>query len=132
MHRILQPEGWAAPKGYSNGISAEGRLVFVAGQVGWNAQGQFESDELLLQLRQALENVVAVLKAGDAGPEHLVQLTWYVRDRNEYQARAKEIGALYREVIGRVWPTMALVEVSALLEERALVEVQAVAVIPTR
>lgn len=130
VHRILQPDGWAAPKGYSNGISADGRLVFVAGQVGWNAQGEFETDDLVAQTRQALQNVVAVLGAGDAGPRHLVQLTWYVTDRREYAARAKEIGVVYREVLGHVWPAMALVEVSALLEDRAKVEVQAIAVVP--
>lgn len=130
MHRILQPDGWSAPRGYSNGISAEGRLVVVAGQVGWNAQGAFESDDLVQQTRQALQNVVAVLAAGDARPEHLVQLTWYVTDKREYAAKAKKIGAVYREVIGRTWPAMALVEVSGLLEDRAKVEVQALAVVP--
>lgn len=130
MHRILQPDGWTAPKGYANGISAEGRLVFVAGQVGWNAEGVFESDDLVAQTRQTLQNVVAVLAAGEAGPRHLVQLTWYVTDKREYTAKAKEIGAVYREVIGRHWPAMALVEVSGLLEDRAKVEIQAVAVVP--
>lgn len=132
MHSILQPDGWAAPRGYSNGIAAEGRFVFVAGQVGWNAQGMFESDDLVAQVRQTLENVVAVLATGGAAPEHLVQLTWYVVDKREYLTRAKEIGEVYREVIGRVWPAMAMVEVSGLLEDRARVEIQAVAVLPAR
>lgn len=130
VHRVLQPDSWAAPKGYSNGISAEGRLVFVAGQVGWNAKGVFETDDLVAQTRQTLQNVVAVLAAGDARPEHLVQLTWYVTDKRQYLAKAKEIGDVYREVIGRTWPAMALVEVSGLLEDRAKVEIQAVAVVP--
>lgn len=130
VHRILQPDGWAAPRGYSNGIAADGTLVFVAGQVGWNAQQQFETDDLVAQARQTLANVVAVLAAGGARPEHLTQMTWYVTDRREYLARAEEIGAAYREVIGRVFPAMALVEVSALLEDRAKVEIQAMAVLP--
>ncbi|MBX3175124.1 MAG: RidA family protein [Gemmatimonadaceae bacterium] len=130
MHRILQPDGWTAPRGYSNGIAAEGRFVFVAGQVGWNANCEWETDDLVAQVRQTLQNVVAVLAAGGAKPEHLVQLTWYVTDKRDYLAKAREIGEVYREVIGRTWPAMAMVEVSALLEDRAKVEIQAIAVLP--
>src|SRR5690348_967177 len=100
MATVLQPPGWAAPRGYANGVSVSGRQVFVAGQIGWNAQSQFESDDLVAQVRQALLNVRAVLEAGDASPEHIVRMTWYVTDRAEYLARGREIGAVYREVIG--------------------------------
>jgi enamine deaminase RidA (YjgF/YER057c/UK114 family) len=130
MHAILQPEGWTRPRGYSNGMAASGRLIFVSGQVGWNAGGAFESDDLIAQIRQALENVVAVLAAGGAGPEHVTALTWYFTDRNEYLARAAEVGEAYRAVMGRHYPTMAAVEVASLMEARAKVEIQAIAVVP--
>ena len=130
VHDILHPEGWKAAKGYANGVSARGRMVFVGGQIGWNAAQEFESDDFVDQTRQALENIAAVLAAGGAGPEHLVRLTWYVTDRAEYLARLGEIGAAYREVMGRNFPAMTLVEVSALVEARARVEIEATAVAP--
>jgi enamine deaminase RidA (YjgF/YER057c/UK114 family) len=131
MHTILQPEGWAPPRGYSNGMAASGRIVFVSGQIGWNAQGVFDTDDLVAQLRQALENVVAVLATAGARPEHLTALTWYFTDKHEYLARQKEVGEAYRAVMGKHYPTMTAVEVSALMESRAKVEVQAIAVVPT-
>ena len=132
MHETLQPEGWAPPLGYANGMAtAEGRTIYIGGQIGWNAQAQFESDDLVDQVRQTLANIVAVLAAGGAGPEHLVSLTWYVTDIEEYVARQKEIGRAYREVVGRYFPTMALVQVVRLVERRAKVEIQGVAVSPS-
>lgn len=130
MRRLLQPAGWTAPKGYANGIAARGTLVFVGGQIGWNATQQFESDEFIAQTAQALRNVAAVLAEGGAGPEHMVRMTWYVVDRVEYNARLNELGAVYREVMGRNFPAMSCVEVSALIEARAKVEIEVTAVIP--
>ena len=130
MHTLLQPDGWVAPKGYANGVAARGTLVVTGGQIGWNAQQQFESDDFIAQTRQTLLNVRAVLEAGGAGPEHLVRLTWYVVDRNEYNARLKELGAVYREVLGKNFPAMACVQVAALMEERAKIEIEATAVVP--
>lgn len=130
MHDILHPPGWAPAKGYANGIAAEGRTVFLGGQIGWNAQQEFESDDLVAQVRQTLENVVAVLREAGAGPEHLVSLTWYMTDLDEYTAHAKAIGAAYRDTIGRHFPAMAVVEVSRLVEARAKVEIQGIAVLP--
>ena len=125
---ILEPEGWPRPKGYSNGVAASGRMIFVAGQIGWNpTTGEFESDDLVEQVRQALRNVVAVLATGGTGPEHIVRMTWYVLDRGEYLARGREIGQAYRDVIGRHFPTMTAVEVSALIEARAKVEIEVTA-----
>jgi enamine deaminase RidA (YjgF/YER057c/UK114 family) len=129
-HTILQPAGWAAPKGYANGIAAEGRLVFVGGQIGWNGQCQFETDDLVGQVRQTLQNVVAVLAEAGAGPEHVVSMTWYLVDKKDYLATLREIGRTYREIMGRHFPAMAAVEVAALIEDRAKVEIQAMAVIP--
>lgn len=129
MSKILQPPGWPRPKGYSNGVSARGRLVFTAGQVGWNAQGNFP-DTLAGQVELALGNVVAVLAEAGAGPEHLVRLTWFIADRRAYLDAQSEIGAAYRRVLGRHYPAMSLVEVSALVESKALVEIEATAVIP--
>ncbi len=129
-HQTLQPPGWTPPRGYANGIAARGRLVFVAGQVGWDAGGRFASDRLAEQVRQALANVVAVLAQAGATPQHLVRLTWYVTHREEYLAELAAIGAAYREVIGRHYPTMSLVQVVALVEPRAKVEIEATAVIP--
>ena len=126
----LQPPGWAAPRGYANGIAAEGRLVFVAGQVGWNAQGHFETDDFVGQVRQALENVVAVLAVAGAAPTHITRLTWYVTDKHDYVAALREVGRAYRDVIGRHYPAMTLVQVAALLEDRAKVEIEATAVVP--
>lgn len=129
-HTILQPAGWAAPKGYANGIAAEGRLVFVGGQIGWNGECQFETDDLVGQVRQTLQNVVAVLAEAGAGPEHVVSMTWYLVDKKDYLACLREIGRAYREIMGRHFPAMAAVEVAALIEDRAKVEIQAMAVIP--
>jgi len=127
--RILQPEGWAQPKGFANGIEAEGRFVFVAGQVGWNAQCEFESDNLVEQIRQTFKNIIAVLNEANAGPEHITRMTWYVVDKCEYLANTKEIGNVYRELLGRHFPAMTLVEVAGLLEERAKVEIEVTAVV---
>ncbi len=126
----LQPPGWATPKGYANGIAARGTLIFVGGQIGWNAQQQFESDDFIAQTRQALDNVHAVLSAANAGPEHMVRMTWYVVDRIEYNARLRELGEAYRAVMGKHFPAMTCVEVSALMEERAKVEIEVTAVLP--
>lgn len=129
-HRVIQPEGWARPKGYANGVSASGRTIFVAGQIGWDAEQRLVSDALVAQAKQALENIVAVLAADDARPEHLVRLTWYVTDRAAYLAAGRELGEVYRAVIGRHFPAMTAVEVRALMEPRAVVEIEATAVIP--
>ena len=130
MMKLLQPAGWAEPKGYANGVMARGAMIFVGGQIGWNAQQQFESDDFIAQTRQALLNIRAVLQAGGAGPEHMVRMTWYVIDRVEYIARLKELGAAYREVMGKNFPAMSCVEVSALVEERARIEIEVTAVLP--
>lgn len=130
MMKLLQPDGWAAPKGYANGVMARGALIFVGGQIGWNARQQFESDDFIAQTRQALQNILAVLQAAGAGPEHMVRMTWYVVDRVEYIARLKELGAVYREVMGKNFPAMTCVEVSALVEERARIEIEVTAVLP--
>ena len=127
---VLQPAGWAMPKGYANGIAARGRLVFVGGQIGWNAGQQFETADFVGQARQALANVVAVLAAAGGGPEHLVRMTWYVVDKREYLASSRALGAAYREIIGRHFPAMTAVEVTALMEDAARVEIEATAVIP--
>ena len=129
-HTFLQPPGWAPAKGYANGVAARGTLVFVGGQIGWNARQQFETDDFIEQTRQTLQNVVAVLKEAGAGPEHMVRMTWYVIDRVEYNARLKELGGVYREVIGKHFPAMTCVEVAALMEARAKVEIEVTAVVP--
>ena len=128
--KMLQPPGWAPAKGYANGIAARGTQVFVGGQIGWNAEQRFESDDFIAQTRQCLRNIVDVLAVGRAGPEHLVRMTWYITDRDEYLARLKEMGAVYREVIGAHYPAMAMVQVVALMEARAKVEIEATAVLP--
>ncbi len=128
--KILQPPDWATPKGYANGVAARGTLVFVGGQIGWNGQQQFESDDFIAQCAQALRNVVAVLREAGAGPEHMARMTWYITDRDEYVARLRELGTVYREVIGRNFPAMTCVEVSRLVEERARVEIEVTAVVP--
>lgn len=128
--KLLQPAEWLPPKGYANGIAAKGTLVFVGGQIGWNGQQQFETDDFIAQTRQALVNIVAVLREAHAGPEHMARMTWYIVDRDEYVARLKELGAVYREVIGRNFPTMSCVEVSRLVEPRAKVEIEVTAVVP--
>jgi enamine deaminase RidA (YjgF/YER057c/UK114 family) len=128
--RILHPHGWAKPRGYANGISTSGRFVFVAGQVGWNPSCVFESDDFVAQTAQALRNIVAILAEDGAAPEHIARMTWYVTDRGEYLRRAKEIGAVYREIVGRHFPAMTAVEVSALVEDGAKVEIEVTAVVP--
>jgi len=130
MHDILQPEGWAKPIGYSNGVAARGRQIYVGGQIGWNGQCHFETDDFVEQVRQTLKNVVAVLAAGGAGPEHVTTMTWYFTDKAEYLANLKGIGQAYREVMGKNFPAMAAMQVSALVEDRAKIEIQAVAVVP--
>jgi enamine deaminase RidA (YjgF/YER057c/UK114 family) len=130
MHTILQPEGWAKPVGYANGIAATGRLVFVGGQIGWNGLSVFEADDLVEQVRQTLRNVVAVLAEAGAEPEHITSMTWYFTDKADYLANLKGIGQAYREVIGRHYSAMAAVQVMALIEDRAKVEIQAIAVVP--
>jgi enamine deaminase RidA (YjgF/YER057c/UK114 family) len=128
--RVLQPAGWAPPKGYANGIAARGTLVFVAGQVGWDAQGRIVGDDFVAQARQALQNVVAVLAEAGARPEHVVRMTWYVVDKHEYLGCARALGTVYREVIGRHFPAMSAVQVAGLVEEGARVEIEATAVVP--
>ncbi|MBV9171734.1 MAG: RidA family protein [Chloroflexi bacterium] len=129
-HQIVQPDGWPAPRGYSNGVVASGRILFVAGQIGWDKTGRMRSDVFVEQARQALSNVVEVLEAGGARPEHIVRMTWYVVDKREYQAALREIGQMYRELIGAHYPAMTLVQVADLLEDGARVEIEATAVIP--
>jgi enamine deaminase RidA (YjgF/YER057c/UK114 family) len=126
----LQPPGWPEPRGYANGIAAEGRLVFVAGQIGWDATGAFPASDLAGQVRQTLENVVAVVAEAGGRPEHVARMTWYLVDRAEYLGSLHAIGAAYREVMGRHFPAMAVVEVAGLLEPEAKVEIEAVAVLP--
>jgi enamine deaminase RidA (YjgF/YER057c/UK114 family) len=128
----LQPPGWASPKGYANGVAARGTLIFVGGQIGWNAEQQFESDDFIDQTRQALLNIRAVLECAGAGPQHMVRMTWYIVDRVEYNARLRELGTAYREVLGKHFPAMTCVEVSALVEERAKVEIEVTAVLDDR
>jgi enamine deaminase RidA (YjgF/YER057c/UK114 family) len=130
MIKHLQPPGWAQPKGYANGIAARGTMVFVGGQIGWNAQQQFESDDFIEQTGQALRNIVAVLHEAGAGPEHMVRMTWYITDRDEYQRRLGELGPVYRAAMGRNFPAMTCVQVAALVEARAKVEIEVTAVIP--
>ncbi|NIA56035.1 RidA family protein [Massilia sp. TW-1] len=127
---ILQPPGWPRPRGYANGVAARGRLVFVSGMIGWNGHGEFESDDFAGQARQALLNVVAVLHEAGARPEHIVRMTWYVVDKREYLAASAAVGAAYREIIGAHYPAMTAVEVRALIEDRARVEIEATAVVP--
>ena len=129
MHRVLQPEGWARPVGYANGVAASGRTIFVAGQIGWNSLCEFESDDLVAQIAQALRNILDVLACESAGPQHITSLTWYFVDKREYLSRLPEVGKYYREIMGRNFPTMTAVQVSALIEDRAKVEIQAIAVI---
>ena len=128
--KILQPPGWARPRGYSNGVSARGQLVFVAGQIGWDDQCRFQTDDLSGQVRQALENVVAVLAQAGARPEHIVRMTWYLTDKREYLQASRAIGEAYRSIIGSHYPVMTAVQVSALIEDRAKVEIEATAVVP--
>lgn len=128
--QILQPAQWSRPRGYSNGIVASGRQIFIAGQIGWDVHGRFSSERLADQVRQALENICAVLAQAQAGPEHIVRLTWYVTSRDEYRAELAEIGAAYRAVMGKHFPVMSVVQVVALMEREAKVEIEATAVVP--
>ncbi|MGJ7916328.1 RidA family protein [Massilia sp. LXY-6] len=127
---ILQPPGWPRPRGYSNGVAASGRQVFVSGMIGWNADGRFDSDDFAPQARQALLNVVEVLREAGAGPEHIVRMNWYVVDKREYLAASAELGNAYREIIGKHYPAMTAVEVRALIEDRARLEIEVTAVVP--
>jgi len=128
--QILQPPGWPRPRGYANGVAARGRLVFVAGQIGWDEQYRFQTDDLAGQVRQALKNVVAVLAQAAARPEHIARMTWYVTDKREYLSAARAVGEAYREIVGNHYPAMSVVQVAALLEERAKVEIEVTAVVP--
>lgn len=129
---ILHPQGWAPAKGYANGVAAEGRQVFIAGQIGWNEKCELVSDDFIAQVEQALKNIAAVLKEAGGGPEHLVRLTWYLTDKREYVSRQKELGEAYRRVLGKNFPAMSAFVVMALIEDRAKVEIEATAVIPPR
>ncbi|HLJ20122.1 MAG TPA: RidA family protein [Stellaceae bacterium] len=128
--RVINPPGWARPKGYSNAVVGRGTIVMVAGQIGWNARQQFESDDFVAQLRQALANTVDVLAAAGAKPEHIARMTWYVTDKQRYLAHSAEVGAAWRDIMGRTYPAMTLIEVSALVEDRALIEIESTAIIP--
>jgi enamine deaminase RidA (YjgF/YER057c/UK114 family) len=128
--QILQPPGWARPRGYSNGLVANGRLVFIAGQIGWDAHQQFHSDNFAAQARMALQNILSVLAEAGGRPEHIARLNWYVVDKHEYIASYGELGNAYRELLGSHYPVMSAFQVSALMEDRAKVEIEAVAVIP--
>lgn len=130
MKTVLQPAGWTPPKGYANGVAARGRQVFVAGMIGWNAQCRFDSDDFVAQVRQALANVVAVLAEVGATPQHITRMTWYLTDKREYLARGREVGAVFREVIGEYAIAMTAVVVAALIEDRAKVEIEVTAVVP--
>ncbi len=128
-HKALNPPGWETPKGYANGIMAKGGLVFLGGLIGWNADQQFETDDFVGQARQTLINITEVLAEAGGTPDDVVRMTWYITDKREYLSRQKELGAVYREVFGKHFPAMAMVEVSALIEDRAMVEIEATAVV---
>ncbi len=128
--KILHPEGWKAAKGYANGVSASGQMIFVGGQIGWNADQVFETRDFLEQIEQTLRNVLDVVEAGGGTAEHIVRLTWYITDKKEYLTQQKEIGAIYRKIMGRPFPAMAMVQVADLMEDEALVEIEATAIIP--
>ena len=128
--RTLQPPGWAPPRGYANGIAARGTTVFVGGQIGWNDQQQFESDDFVAQAGQALRNALAILAEAGGGPEHVTRMTWYVTDKREYVASYRALGAAYRDVMGRNFPAMTAVQVAALIEDRAKVEIEMTAMVP--
>lgn len=130
MSETINPTGWPRPSGYANGIVAEGRFLAISGQIGWNQSNELVGDDFLAQARQALANVVAVLRAAGASPEHLIRLTWYITDKDEYRANLGGLGAAYREIVGAHYPAMALVQVAALLEEGAKIEIEATAIIP--
>ncbi len=129
-HKVVQPADWKPAKGYANGVVAEGKTLYLGGQIGWNADQQFEADTFIGQLEQVLRNIVAVLEAAGSGPSHLVRLTWYVTDKTEYVRSQRQVGEVYRNVIGRHFPAMTMVVVDGLVEDQALVEIEATAVIP--
>jgi enamine deaminase RidA (YjgF/YER057c/UK114 family) len=130
MSDTINPPGWPRPSGYANGIVAEGRYLAISGQIGWNERNELVGDDFLEQARQALRNVIAVLRAAGGAPEHLVRLTWYITDKGEYRSNLRGLGDAYREIVGAYYPAMALVQVAALLEEGAKVEIEATAVLP--
>jgi len=130
--QILQPPGWARARGFSNGIAAKGTLVFIAGQIGWTGEGKWQARDFAGQFRQALKNIISVLKEADGRPEHIVRLTWYVVDKKEYLAALREVGVAYRELMGRHYPAMAVVQVSGLVEDAARLEIEATAVVPEK
>ena len=129
-HEVLHPRSWKKARGFANGIAAEGRVVFLAGQIGWNADQQFDSDDFIAQTRQALMNIVVLVQEAGGGPEHITRLTWFVTDKQEYLSRLPELGGAYRDVMGKHFPAMTLVQVVALVEDRAKVEIEATAVVP--
>jgi enamine deaminase RidA (YjgF/YER057c/UK114 family) len=129
-HEFLHPQHWKKPKGFANGIAAEGRTVFLAGQIGWNAEQHFDSTDFVAQVRQALENIVALIAEAGGRPEHITRLTWYVTSKQEYLSRLSDLGSAYRSVMGKHFPTMTLVQVVALVEDQAKVEIEATAVVP--
>jgi enamine deaminase RidA (YjgF/YER057c/UK114 family) len=126
----INPKGWPTPKGYSNAVAGRGRMVFVAGQVGWTPEERWETDDFIGQLRQTLRNTVDILAAAGAGPQHIVRMTWYVLDKREYLARLSEVGAVWREILGRNFPAMALIQVAGLVEDRAKLEIETTALVP--
>jgi enamine deaminase RidA (YjgF/YER057c/UK114 family) len=130
--QVLQPPGWARPRGFANGIAAQGKLVFIAGQIGWTGQGEWKERSFAGQFRQALSNVIAVLKEAQGKPGHIVRLTWYVLDKQEYLSSVKEVGAAYRDLMGKHYPTMAVVQVGGLVEPEARLEIEATAVVPEK
>lgn len=130
-HQSLLPPGWKRPRGYANGIAASGRMVFTAGVVGWDAEERFVASDLAGQFRQVLLNTLAILAEGGASPEHIVRMTWYITSRDDYLAQIAEIGAAYRDLIGRTYPAMAVVEVAALVEAAAKIEIETIAIVPT-
>jgi len=129
-HSFLQPDGWIPAKGYANGVLAEGKMIFTGGLVGWNAQQEWQHHDMVGQFRQTLENIVAVLETAGAAPQHLVRLTWYITDKKEYNDNLRAFGAAYRDIIGKHFPAMAVVQVVALMEDEAKIEIEATAVIP--
>jgi len=130
MHKIVQPDGWKEPKGYANGVLAEGATLYIGGQIGWNADQVFVAKDFVGQMEQALKNIAAVLEAAGGKPEHLTRLTWYVTDKKEYLAKQREVGQAYRNVLGKNFPAMTMVVVNALVEDEAMIEIEATAVIP--
>ncbi len=131
MSQQVNPDNWPRPSGYSNGVLAEGRYLAISGQIGWNERNELVSDDFVAQARQALSNIVAILRAAGGEPQHLIRLTWYITDKNEYRRHLRELGAAYRESIGEHYPAMALLQVADLLEDRAKVEIEATAILPS-